>query len=337
MEETISVIIPAYNVEGYIDKCIQSVLSQTYSDLEVIVIDDGSTDDTAELISAFSSDKRIKIIKQKNAGVTSARNNGIYVATGKYLTFVDSDDWLETDMYEKMFNAIVESNADIAVCDYNLIYNDRIDKKYSNLIDETINIKPSKYFLKYCCCPKPNNYIWTRLYKTDIVKNSCVRFENYKLGDDTLFNFKLLPYIKRAVNISSSLYNYLQRKNSNIYTVAKHNNLAVVYADTFDSLINHYKSNGFEDYLEAMPIHAYTRLRSIVFYSRIAGMKERDIADSISIGFRNREIAKYLRDTSIVDDYGMLNSLTCEEIDRIKQIMQDAADKPENIIGVEMV
>jgi glycosyltransferase EpsJ len=338
MNKKISVVIPCYNVEKYVDKCLKSVMSQTYSNLEIIIINDGSTDNTAELIQFITrNEKRVMCIDQANSGVSAARNVGIGIATGEYISFVDSDDYLEPSMYEELYTALTGSDSDVAICDYNLIYEDCEDNNYSNMRDEVIDIAAPGYFLKYCCCSKPNNYIWTRLYKTDIVKKSGVRFENYKLGDDTLFNFKLLPYMKKAVHISSSLYNYLQRTNSNVYTAAKRGNLATVYADTFESLAKHYKQNGFNKFLEAMPIHAYTRLRSVIFYSRLAEQNEEEIAKSIKEGFREREIANCLRDTSGVDYYASLTSITREKAEKIKQIMLTAADYPEKLIGVELV
>ncbi|MDR2732782.1 MAG: glycosyltransferase, partial [Fibromonadaceae bacterium] len=191
MKNLISVIIPAYNVETYIGKCLDSVLSQEYGDLEVIVIDDGSTDNTSNIIANYATDSRLKLIEQKNSGVSAARNSGIDAATGDYLAFVDSDDYLEPGMYKKLIADLNESQADIAVCDYNLIYEEHTVAKYSNMKDETVDISENvpAYFYKYCACQRPNNYIWTRLYRTEAVKVSGIRFEHFKLGDDTLFNF----------------------------------------------------------------------------------------------------------------------------------------------------
>ena len=331
MGSIISVVIPAYNVEEYIVKCVNSVLTQTYKKLEVIVVNDGSTDDTVKLIKNFFDDPRLILINQNNAGVTAARNNGIDAATGELITFVDSDDWLEPVMYEKLYTVITQANTDVAICDYNLVYNDHIKQKYSNMNEEIVDIQAPDYFLKYCCCEKPNNYIWTRLYKTDIIRKSGVRFENYKLGDDTLFNFKLLPYMKKAAHISSSLYNYLQRYDSNVYTVAKKGNLAAVYADTFESLVNHYKSISADGFLEAMPVHAYTRLRSVVFYSKLAELNENKITTSIEKGFGNRLISEYLRDTSLVDIYAEITKLSQNEADEIKRFMLAAVDNPKEL------
>jgi len=296
MKELISIIIPAYNVEAYIEKCLNSIFSQTHENLEIIVINDGSTDNTAKIITRYASDSRLKYIEQKNAGVSAARNAGIEAASGGYLTFVDSDDYLETDMYEKLYAAFKENNADMAVCNYNVIYEDHSVAKYSKMRNETANIRDDVYgyFCKYCACSKPNNYIWTKLYKTDIVKKSGVRFENYKLGDDTLFNFKLLPHIRKVAFIEDGLYNYFQRSNSNVYTVANKGNLAKVYADTFEALSNYYREHSFTEFLDVLPIHAFTRLRSVFFYSRLAGIDEEKIFETAMEGFKGREILHYL-------------------------------------------
>lgn len=317
----ISVIIPAYNVADYIEKCLHSVFTQTYDDLEVIVINDGSTDHTAELLKPFMSDQRLKYIDQKNAGVTSARNNGIAAATGEYITFVDSDDYLEPMMYEKLLSALTEADADVAACDYNLLYDDRTDHNYSGIKNETVMIDAPDYFFRYAACNRPNNYIWTRLYKADIIKKSGVRFENFRLGDDTLFNFKLLPFLNKIAYVEGGMYHYLQRPNSNIYTVAKKGNLAKVYADTFAELVSHYQKHNCDGFLKAMPIHAYTRLRSVIFYSRLAEMTEDEIAASIREGFRGREIREYLKDISTVDRYAMINGLAATEADEVKRLM----------------
>ena len=296
MKKNISVVITCYNVERYVGKCIESVLSQTYRNIEVIVVNDGSTDNTAGVIDCFTSDKRIKYINQTNVGVSTARNVGIDAATGEFLTFVDSDDYLEPDMYDKLHSALTEGNAGMAVCNYNLVYEERTDNQYSKMIDQTVNVNDDVYgyFVRFCACPKPNNYIWTRLYRTDIIKRSGVRFENFKLGDDTLFSFKLLPHIGKVAFISEGLYNYFQRRDSNVYTAANKGNLAIVYADTFEALETYWRRNGFSEWLSVLPFHALSRLRSVYFYSRLAGQNDEEITKKVIEGFRGRSIAGYI-------------------------------------------
>jgi glycosyltransferase EpsJ len=300
------------------------------------VVNDGSTDNTAEVISKFASDARLRCFEQKNAGVTAARNFGISAATSEYLTFVDSDDYLERDMYLELHKAITERNADVAVCNYNLVFEDHIETCYSNMDEAFINVSDSvnDYFYKYCACPKPNNYIWTRLYRTKMIKSSGVRFKDFKLGDDTLFNFMLLPFIKQIVNINKGYYNYLQRPDSNVYTVAKKINLAAVYTSTFSVLLEWYKENGFK--VEFLPIHAYTRLRSIFFYSRIAGMTDEDIVECIDKGFAGTALLEHLNDISQVDRYAEINRLSTVKTDAIKRIMMAAVENNNELMGTQI-
>ena len=113
----ISVIVPVYNCEKYIGKCIESILNQTFKDLELILIDDGSADESGKICDEYKiQDKRVKVIHEKNSGVSIARNVGINVAKGKYIGFVDSDDYLAPDMYESLYENLMKSHADVAIC-----------------------------------------------------------------------------------------------------------------------------------------------------------------------------------------------------------------------------
>ncbi|MDR2356392.1 MAG: glycosyltransferase [Clostridiales Family XIII bacterium] len=296
MDNLISVVIPCYNVENYIVKCLESVLSQSHGNLEVIVVNDGSTDGTADRIKPYLTDKRVVYMNRPNAGVSAARNAGTDAARGDFLAFADSDDFLAPDMYERLYAAVREAGADTAVCDYNLVYEDRTVTAYSQIRDETTDVYDDVYgyFMKYCACARPNNYIWTRLYKTEIVKKSGVRFEPYRIGDDTLFNFKLLPHIRRVVFVAGGLYNYLQRSDSNVYTFANKGNPAEVYADTFQALADYYRENDCKEFLAVLPIHAFTRLRSVFFYSRLAGQSDDEILSNLASAFKERDIYRYL-------------------------------------------
>ena len=303
MEKLISVIIPCYNSEKHIRKCIDSVLSQNYRSLEVIIIDDGSTDNTAAMLDAYAqSDRRVVLLHQPNAGAGAAINTAIGLVRGELMAFVDHDDWLEPSMYERLYAAMTEADADMAVSNFNLVYADRVEERYSNTNsrDESAKIYDDVYgyFARYCACPKPNNYTWSRLYKSDTIINSDVRFENLRLGADTLFNFKLLPLIKRVAFISDGLYNYVQHTESIVHKAAAMSDIAVVYADGFEALADYYAEKGFDEFLEVLPIHAFTRLRSVFFYSRLAGMREDAIAESVINGFKGRKIYDYLTGVS---------------------------------------
>lgn len=297
INDLISVIVPCYNLAGYTKKCIDSILGQTYKNLEVIVIDDGSTDDTPIILQQYADeDSRVVFIRQKNAGAGEAINKAISIAHGDYMAFVDNDDWIETDMYEKLYGALVDNDADMSVCNYNLVYEDHTDSCYSKMKNETAVVQedPYGYFSRYCACPQPNNYTWTRLYKADIIRESNVRFEYFPMGADTLFNFKLLPKIKKVAFINDGLYNYVQRTNSSVYTAAKKVDIAKVYADGFEALADYYIENGYTDFCRVLSIHAYTRLRSTFFYSRLAGISDEEITENVMRAFKGRKIADYL-------------------------------------------
>ena len=296
-KKLVSIIIPFYNLEHYIPRCIDSILAQTYDNFEILAIDDGSTDGTAKILSAYAKkEKRVIYVRQDNAGAGAASNAGIEMARGDYLTFVDNDDWVEPSMYEKLVGALEENEADMSVCNFNLVYSNSTENCYGTVHSGVADICDDVYgyFCRHCACPKPNNYIWTRLYKTALIKNAGIRFENFRLGSDTLINFKLLPLLRRVAFINEGLYNYVQRVDSGVHTAALRENLASVYADGFEALADYYIDNGYREFLSVLPIHAFTRLRSIYFYSRLAGLSDDTIAAGIAEGFKGRKIFDYL-------------------------------------------
>lgn len=296
MKDMISVVIPCYNAEKYIEKCVDSIIGQTYRNLEVIIVNDGSTDSTKQKIEKYLQDERVVYIEQSNGGEYSARNTGLMAATGTYIGFVDADDFIAPIMYERMYNALDATNADMAVCNFNQVYENEIKMKYSSIPTGVFNIQEDVYgyWLKVCASAPPNNYVWTRLYKREIVIRSGVIFENYPHSADTLFNFKLLPHLKKAVFVNEGLYNYVQRRNSGIHTIALKRNLADLYADTFQALVDYYLENQFTNFLSVLPIHAYSRMKSVFFYSRLAGETDEEIVSSLIYSWKNRDIFKYL-------------------------------------------
>lgn len=296
MGRKISVVIPCYNAEQYIERCIESIINQTYRDLEIIVVNDGSVDKSKELINQYLQDKRIVYVEQSNGGEYSARNKGIEVATGEFLGFVDADDYIEPTMYEKLYSALVDSGTDMAVCNFNQIYESSSKYNYSNMPQGVLDIQSDVYgyWMRVCASSPPNNYVWTRLYRRSIIEESKCWFENYPHSADTLFNFKLLPHLKSTVFVNEGLYNYVQRENSGIHTIAKKRNLAELYADTFQALADYYVENNYSNFLCVLPIHAFSRLRSVFFYSRLAGESDNEIISKLASSWGDRDIFKYL-------------------------------------------
>lgn len=147
MEDLISVVVPIYNVENYIKKCVDSILSQTYKNLEIILVDDGSPDNCPQICDEYAQkDSRIKVIHKENGGVSSARNIGMENARGKWIAFIDADDWIEEKYFEKMLDRVKTNDADIVLCGYNRVMPNCNIKINSNGGDEKVNAK--EYLIK---------------------------------------------------------------------------------------------------------------------------------------------------------------------------------------------
>lgn len=189
MGELISVIIPCYNVEKYLNRCMQSVLNQTYRDLEIILVDDGSTDNTCEIIRRYAEqDHRIQVLYQENRGAGAARNAGLEIAKGSYIGFVDSDDWIERDMYEYLLGIMKKEDADIAACDFYTVHEKRDRKKSvkKESIKRMGNNELMLFFLRVNG-EKSFHAVWNMLYKRDVI-GDC-RFQEGKITEDMLFNY----------------------------------------------------------------------------------------------------------------------------------------------------
>jgi len=208
----ISVIVPVYNADKYIEKCIRSILSQDV-DLELILIDDGSTDDSLNICSILSySEPRIRIIYQDHSGQSVARNKGIEVAEGEYITFVDADDYLPRNALKNLLKNINDS--DLVIGDYRKIGNFNADKR-TGIHSETMLLNEKEiveYTLKYLYEPKKYlmfAFLWGRLFKTSIIRSHNLHFdEKLRTFEDITFNFEYLKYVKDVTYLDTVVYNY---------------------------------------------------------------------------------------------------------------------------------
>lgn len=208
----ISIIVPVYNVEKYIKRCIESILKQTYEYFEIILIDDGSTDNSSKICDEYyRQDKRIKVIHKENGGVSSSRNVGLDIAKGDYISFIDSDDYIEADMFEKMIETIVSNAADIVQCNFKSVCENEKDSK--NKIYKDVEVG-NKYFALNEIVDIPfSNVVWNKIYKKEVL--SEIRFnENIKRFEDVDFTCRVLLNCNRYVKDDSQLYNYFQRQGS---------------------------------------------------------------------------------------------------------------------------
>lgn len=206
----ISVIVPVYRAEKYLPRCINSILNQTYKNFELILVDDGSPDNSGKICDDYAlKDNRIKVIHKENGGVSSARNAGIDVANGEYINFIDSDDWVPLDSLEILLNAIVENNADLSVGGYESrelkIVNNSLPYK-TILLDENflvdaseLKILDSGHFHSSCC----------KLFKKQIIKSANINFNlSIKQGEDCLFVREYLLNSKKIITLNQNVYYY---------------------------------------------------------------------------------------------------------------------------------
>lgn len=210
----ISIIVPIYNVQQYLKKCIDSIIEQTFNDFELILVNDGSTDKSGIICDEYKKiDNRIKVIHKENGGLSSARNAGIDIAKGKYIGFVDSDDYISKFMFQKLYENIIEYNADISICDYvevfqdkEIIYQEKIEKK--KLILSNIEALEKIY--------KEKGWVyvvaWNKLYKKEIFND--LRFPIGKVHEDEMIAHEILYKANKIIFIEDQLYYYLQRDNS---------------------------------------------------------------------------------------------------------------------------
>lgn len=212
MEILISVIIPVYKVEDYLEQCIKSVVEQTYRTLEIILVDDGSPDRCGAICDEWEKkDKRIKVIHKKNGGLSDARNYGLDTAQGVYVVFIDSDDLVEPTMIERLFAASQKHEADIVECNYSC-FTDVLPEK-ENRESETSTVYTAEKALSLLLNESVFKYtVWNKLYRRTIF--DTLRFEVGKLHEDVFFTYQAFGICKRIIKIDDCLYYYRQRSGS---------------------------------------------------------------------------------------------------------------------------
>lgn len=213
MDSMISVVVPVYKVEQYLDRCVSSVLNQTYSEFELILVDDGSPDSCPQMCDEWArKDSRIKVIHQENRGCAWAIQQGIDLANGKYTTFVDSDDWLEPDYLQTLYDGGTEHNADVASCNFNRVYDERIVEYrfhprifYEKEIREVLLPEMADDRLTEMHCVR-----WSKIYKSQLAKEAIKLCDlSITVSEDFVFNFAVFGLSQKIVVLDTPpLYNY---------------------------------------------------------------------------------------------------------------------------------
>lgn len=235
----ISVIIPVYNVEKYLDKCIKSVIAQTFSSLEILLIDDGSTDNSGAMCDSYAlNDARIRVIHKQNGGLSDARNRGIEEASGHYLSFIDSDDYIEPDMMETLYNNIVKECAEVSMCGIYGVYADRIQRVWPE--DEYHVLSGAQAAAMALEGTKVSVNAVNKLYKREVFDK--LRFPVGKLSEDAFIMIKLLAGVEKAVLDTRPKYFYVHRGDSitTSHYRAKDMNVIEAYSENLDFVMTYY-------------------------------------------------------------------------------------------------
>ena len=233
----VSIIVPAYNVEDYIQKCLESLVNQTLQDIEILVVNDGSTDQTKSRIEKFmlAYPEKIKYLEKTNGGLSDARNYGLPSANGKYIGFVDSDDYVEPTMFEEMFNKAEEENSDMVECDFIWEYPNK------KRVDTGKIYEGKKEAFVYA-----RVVAWNKLIKRETLEKANIKFPKGLRYEDTEFFYKLLPSLEKISFIKKPLVHYIQRSNSIANT---QNERVKEIFEIWDNIFKFYKENNlFEEY-----------------------------------------------------------------------------------------
>lgn len=241
-EYKLSIIVPVYGVEKYIDKCLNSLVKQSLKEIEIIVVNDGTKDNSQKIIDKYVKKypDKIKSYIKENGGQGSARNYGLKKATGEYIGYVDSDDFVEKDMYKKLYNKAKENNYDIVVCgNYNVsedYQNKNIDAFINNYNTDLENI----FFGKMA--------VWNKIYKRDILIKNKLEFKEKVWYEDLAFTLKAIMNSNTFAFIDEPLYDYLIREGSTMNNSNVQRNLEIL--DAFDDILSYIKHNKKEEYFD---------------------------------------------------------------------------------------
>ncbi len=257
----VSVIVPVYNVEEYIEKCLESLVNQTLKDIEIIIVDDGSPDNSYKIISKYLKKyKNILYLKKENGGLSSARNYGLKYAKSDYIFFLDSDDFLKPNSLELLYNKAIEKKFDLTVSKTNFIFPEK-----EQIVDAGINhdlltkedIKKNMIYLFPAACGK--------LYKRSVIKN--LKFKEGIWFEDVEFNFRLYPLLNTIAYLDQDTVQYIQRENAITKTFNKR---LFNYIDNFNGLVEYYKKNNYYfKYYEELE-YSYVRYLYATFIKQLS-------------------------------------------------------------------
>lgn len=270
MEELISIIVPIYNVENYINKCVDSILNQTYKNLEILLIDDGSPDKCGKICDEYKSvDKRVIVVHKENGGLSDARNIGISLAKGKYISVIDSDDWIETNMIEVLYKNICKYKADISICDFSeedIEGKQLMEKKATGEIkvfnnEEALN--------ELVIQNNITNHAWNKLYRKELFKN--IQYPKGQLMEDVSTTYRLFEESKCIVHQDVILYHYIQRNSSILGNITKKR---IIDQENAFFKRNKYLVKKYPKLIDCINVDNMENVKAIYYLSVVGGFKE---------------------------------------------------------------
>jgi glycosyltransferase involved in cell wall biosynthesis len=287
----VSVVVPVYNAETHLEQCIFSLLNQTLADIEIIIVNDGSSDGSKVIIDQLAAQHPcIEVLHRPNEGVSSARNNGIKVAKGEFIGFVDADDYAEPQLFETLYNNAINTQADIAICNSNVIYENHSIPMRLQLENKTIDIRDMRQnelisWMRF----KYDNANWNKIYSSAVIKNNGLLFsEAISVWEDLLFNLCYLQYATKAVVVDTCLYNY--RVHPQSVMVKKGFDMITQYNLLFEGFSAFCITHGFQDSFETFR----NQMGRNLYYGMIPQLKEQ-IADSgLTFSKRAKSLATLL-------------------------------------------
>lgn len=258
----VSVVVPIYNVEKYIKKCMDSLVNQTLQEIQIIFVNDGSTDESGNIAKEYASKYPNKIIylEKENGGLSDARNFGMRYAEGEYIAFLDSDDYVENTMYEEMYNKALQENSDYVECDFLWEYPDKTKKDKRNSYDNKKEMLTNVRVVA-----------WNKLIKREILEKNNISFPKGLRYEDIEFTYKLIPYLNKVSYVDKEFVHYVQRNNS--IANVQNERTAEVFT-IFDNIIKYYQEKGFyEEYKEELE-YSYSRILLCSSLKRICKIKD---------------------------------------------------------------
>lgn len=265
----VSVIVPVYNVEPYLDKCLNTLVNQTLKKIEIIIVNDGSKDNSEKIIEKYLKKypEKIKYIKKANGGLSSARNEGLKYASGEYIGFVDSDDYVSLNTFNLMYKKAKEKNFDLVVCNLNYVYETKTKMVSAGLDKDLENedeVKKNIVFLYPA--------VWNKLYKKEILDS--LKFKEGIWYEDVEFNFRVYPRVKSIGYVDKTLIQYVQRESSISKTIDKR---LFNYIDNFNGLIRYYQDNNLYNKYYFELEYSYVRYLYATFIKQLSYTNDKEL------------------------------------------------------------